>query len=64
MYLPKKPPQCQRPLPSHMMVAEAMHRFMPRDVPAWYMWGDCLLFLLVTYAVIRGLERANIYIRL
>jgi hypothetical protein len=48
----------------HMLVADAVQRFMPRDEPAWYMWSGCGMYLLVTYALLRGLERAGTFIRL
>ena len=48
----------------HMLVADAVHRFMPYDVPAWYLWSGCGLFLLITYLFLRALERAGVYIRL
>ena len=48
----------------HMMVASAVKPFMPRDVPAWYMWVGCALFMGVTYLIVRTLEKKQIYIRL
>jgi predicted acyltransferase len=48
----------------HMMVASAVKPFMPRDVPAWYMWVGCALFMGVTYLIVRTLEKRQIYIRL
>ena len=48
----------------HLMVANALHRFMPPDVPAWYMWGGCGLFLLNTWLFVRALQRSGIYIRI
>jgi fucose 4-O-acetylase-like acetyltransferase len=48
----------------HMLVADAIGRFMPYDVPAWYLWSGCGLFLLITYLFVRALERAGIYIRI
>ena len=48
----------------HMMVASAVKPFMPRDVPAWYMWAGCGVFMLITYLFVRALEKNNVYIRL
>jgi hypothetical protein len=48
----------------HMMVASAVKPFMPRDVPPWYMWAGCALFMYVTYLIVRTLEKNKIYIRL
>ena len=48
----------------HMMVASAVKPFMPRDVPAWYMWAGCAVFMLITYLFVRVLEKNNVYIRL
>jgi predicted acyltransferase len=47
----------------HMMVADAVLRFMPRDAPGWYIWSGCGLFLLITYVLVRALERQGVYIR-
>ena len=48
----------------HMMVASAVKPFMPRDVPSWYMWAGCAVFMLVTYLIVRTLEKNEIYVRL
>jgi peptidoglycan/LPS O-acetylase OafA/YrhL len=48
----------------HMLVADAVQRFTPSDAPAWYMWSACGLYLLVTYLLLRALERAGIVLRL
>lgn len=48
----------------HLMVANSLHRFMPQDSPAWYMWGGCALFLLITWVFVRALQRSGIYIRI
>jgi predicted acyltransferase len=48
----------------HMMVASAIKPFMPRDVPGWYMWAGCGLFMLVTYVLVRNLEKQGIFIKL
>ncbi len=48
----------------HMLVADAVQRFTPSDAPAWYMWSVCGLYLLITYLLLRGLERAGIFLRL
>ena len=48
----------------HMLVADAVQPFMPRDAPAWYVWAGCALYLLITYALLRSLERGGVYLRL
>ena len=48
----------------HMMVASAVKPFMPRDVPPWYMWAGCAVFMCVTYLIVRTLEKNQIYVRL
>jgi len=48
----------------HMMVASAVKPFMPEDVPGWYMWAGCAVFMLITYLFVRNLEKNDIYIKL
>jgi len=48
----------------HGMVASAVQPFMPQDVPGWYMWSGCAVFLLITYLFVRSLEKNDIYIKL
>jgi predicted acyltransferase len=48
----------------HMLVASAVKPFLPRDCPAWYLTLGCLLFLLVTYVLVRALEKSGIYVKL
>jgi predicted acyltransferase len=48
----------------HGMVASAIQPFMTRDVPAWYLWSGCGLFMLITYLIVRSLEKQGIYIKL
>ena len=48
----------------HMMVASAVKPFMPRDVPAWYMWCGCAVFMGITYLLVRSLQQRNIYLKL
>ncbi len=48
----------------HMLVASAVKPFMPSDVPAWYMWAGCGLYLLITYLFVRTLEKNQVFIRL
>ncbi|TVS20048.1 MAG: hypothetical protein EA424_05965 [Planctomycetaceae bacterium] len=47
-----------------LWIANSLHRFMPQDSPAWYLWGDCGLFLLITWLFVRALQRSGIYIRI
>jgi hypothetical protein len=48
----------------HMLVGDAVQQFMPADVPSWYLWSGCALYLVITYALIRGLEKSGVHIRL
>ncbi|MCX7426800.1 MAG: acyltransferase family protein, partial [Planctomycetia bacterium] len=48
----------------HMLVEVAIRPFVPSDSPAWYAWSACLLFLAITYLLVRSLERQNIYLKL
>lgn len=47
----------------HMIVGSAVSPFAPRDVAAWYLWAACFVFMLVTYLLIRSLEKQGIYIK-
>lgn len=48
----------------HEMVAGAIKPYVPRDVPAWYATAALGLYFLITYALVRGLEKEEIYLRL
>ncbi len=48
----------------HMMVEGAVKPFIPRDAPAWYMWGGCAVFMGITYLLVRSLQQRNIYLKL
>lgn len=47
----------------HMIVESAVKPFVPRDSPAWYMWTGCAAFMAITYLLVRGLQRQNVYLR-
>ena len=47
----------------HMLVADMIQPFVPRDSPAWYMWSMCSLYMLIVYILVRSLEKQNIYLR-
>ena len=51
----------------HIMVARVFGVFgvfVARDGSAWTMWSGCLGYMLITYLLVRALERNNVYIRL
>ena len=48
----------------HEIVANAIHPFMPRDSPLWYVCGGLALFFSVTYLFVRSLEKQNVYVRM
>lgn len=48
----------------HMMIAGAVKPFVPRDVPSWYMWGGCAVFMMITYLFVRTLEKNGVFIKL
>lgn len=48
----------------HMLVADAVQQFMPPDAPAWYVWAGFAVYFLITYGLLRSLERAGVYLRL
>ncbi len=47
----------------HMIVDSAVSPFAPRDAAAWYMWAACFTFMLITYLLVRSLEKRDIYIK-
>lgn len=48
----------------HGMVASAVKPYVPKDAPVWYVAGGFGLYFLVTYLLVRGLEKEGIYLRL
>jgi len=48
----------------HHMVEEAVHPLVPHDAPLWFCLAGLALFLLVTYALVRFLEKRNIFVKL
>ena len=48
----------------HELVANAIHPFMPRDAPLWYVCGGIAMFFGVTYLFVRSLEKQKIYVRM
>jgi predicted acyltransferase len=48
----------------HHLVEEAVHPLVPHDAPLWYCLAGLALFFLLTYILVRYLEKRNIYIRL
>ena len=48
----------------HHVVEEAVHPLVPHDAPLWYCLGGLALFFLLTYVLVRYLEKRNIYLRL
>jgi predicted acyltransferase len=48
----------------HHLVEEAVHPLVPDDVPLLYCLAGLAVFLLLTYALVRFLEKRKIYIKL
>ena len=48
----------------HGMVAGAVKPYLPNDAPAWYAATGFGLYFLITYLLVRGLEKEDIYLRL
>lgn len=48
----------------HEMVASAVKPYVPRDVPLWYAAAGFGVYFLITYLLVRGLEKEEIYLRL
>jgi predicted acyltransferase len=48
----------------HSLVLTTIRPLVPADAPLWYVLLGLSLFLAVTYALVRGLERQGIYLRL
>ncbi len=48
----------------HLLVMDAVHPFVPRDSPAWYVAGSLSLFFAVVWTFVRHLDRHHIYFRL
>ena len=47
----------------HMWVQEAVTPFIPRDSPGWYLLAGFGVFFIVTYLVLRSLEKQGIFIK-
>jgi peptidoglycan/LPS O-acetylase OafA/YrhL len=48
----------------HYMVAASVHTIAPDDSPSWWCWTTFALFFLITWILVRGLEKQRIYIKL
>ncbi len=48
----------------HHFIEEAVHPLVPHDAPLWYCLGGLGVFLVLTYVLVRFLEKRNIYIKL
>jgi len=48
----------------HHFVEEAVHPLIPRDGPLWYCLAGLTLFFLLTYVLVRYLEKQKIYLKL
>src|SRR5690606_33906679 len=48
----------------HSMVAGAVHPFMTRDAPLWYVCAGLGVFFLITYVMVRGLEKQGVFVRM
>jgi hypothetical protein len=48
----------------HGLVDGTVSHFMPKDVPAWYMFAGFAVFFYITWLFLRVLEKNRIYIKL
>lgn len=48
----------------HMLVADAVAPWVPRDAPGWYLAAACGVFFAIIYAMLAALERQSIFLRL
>ncbi len=48
----------------HDITGSTVSHFMPKDVPAWYMFAGFALFFYLTWLILRSLEKSKIYIKL
>jgi fucose 4-O-acetylase-like acetyltransferase len=47
----------------HELVSRAVQPFFPKDAPAWYAYSGLLIFLCITWVVVRHMEKQNIFLR-
>lgn len=47
----------------HMWVEDAVTPFIPKDAPGWYLMTGFAIFFLVTYLILRALEKQGIFIK-
>jgi predicted acyltransferase len=48
----------------HMIVGDAVDNFAPKDSPLWWVVAVTGVYFTLTWLIVRGLERRNIFIRL
>ena len=48
----------------HILVARAVHAFVPKDAPGWYVAASLLLYLSINCVIIRHLGKQKIYLKL
>jgi nucleoid-associated protein YgaU len=48
----------------HKITEHTIHTLVPRDSPIWFCMVGFGVFFLITYLLVRGLEKQNIYIRM
>jgi predicted acyltransferase len=48
----------------HDLVAEAVKPFMSRDAPLWYVGAGLAVFFVVTWVMVRALEKQGVYVRM
>jgi predicted acyltransferase len=47
----------------HDMVGSAIERFVPKDVPGWYLTCSLVLFFAINWLVLRHFEKQGVYLR-
>ncbi len=49
----------------HKMVLNGlMYPLIPKDAAAWMYWSGLIVFLVIVYRMVRGLEKQNVYIKM